>query len=487
MTGDALKEGWLKRALARAGIDRARWHPSVGVEDNRRTIEDVYGYYGQLFLDHPYLLWAGMASMIGPAFYAGFMDIGILPDAARRAVRTVFGGGSSGLGREAAGDLGFYETTFLTMQKKIFEDQATMHEAYLAGGLPEIKKFFDARIIDGATVVAWQQIDAGHRDKDQRLLDSGNRTLLWREQRDIIDRFYVEMLRHRQGHLFTYLMTVSGAPSVPGAHAYADVYPLKLTGRLPPAVISLGTPFADGNIAVFADRWSLIETDTLPHYLKFVRDHRSDARTLVETPVAKRAARYRILVRWSKLATAAVERWRLQVSIGKNAQQLVDAQRPALPPMLQEDSNVIDLTHPATRESMGYGKGSSSRVWMRADRKPFDLTVALPNGRAYRAQAAMAAALSSTIGGEPDRLTVQLPSADLEAIERLLVQYASEWGFPRNAVTAWRNEAEQRAADRHQYGTHVFTAKEVGFAHLEFEVSHHVQERLFIPSALFSW
>src|SRR5262245_62916285 len=32
------------------------------------------------------------------------------------------------------------ETTFLTMQKKIFEDQATMHEAYLAGGLPQVEE-----------------------------------------------------------------------------------------------------------------------------------------------------------------------------------------------------------------------------------------------------------------------------------------------------------------------------------------------------------
>jgi hypothetical protein len=82
------------------------------------------------------------------------------------------------------------------MQKKIFEDQATMHEAYLAGGLPQVEEFYRARIIDLATLQAWRQIDTGHRDGDQAAVADGNRTLLFREQHDIIDRFYVQMLGH---------------------------------------------------------------------------------------------------------------------------------------------------------------------------------------------------------------------------------------------------------------------------------------------------
>jgi hypothetical protein len=183
-----LNELWLARALDRAGIDRSRWHPSVGVEDNRRTIEAVYDYYGRLFSDHPYVLWSGMAGMIGPAFYAGLMDIGWLPDVARRAIIALPGRASRRLHTWAAGDLGFYETIFLTMQKKIFEDQAPMHEAYLAEGLTEIERFYRARIIDRATFVAWQRIDRGRGEAGATLLDSGNRALLWREQREIIDR-----------------------------------------------------------------------------------------------------------------------------------------------------------------------------------------------------------------------------------------------------------------------------------------------------------
>jgi hypothetical protein len=102
-----LHEAWFRRALDRAGIDRGSWRPGRGVEENRRTVEAVYGYYGRLFLDHPYLQWAGLAAMIGPAFYAGFLDLGVLPDAVRGAVIAVLGRASRRLAGRAAGDLGF--------------------------------------------------------------------------------------------------------------------------------------------------------------------------------------------------------------------------------------------------------------------------------------------------------------------------------------------------------------------------------------------
>lgn len=62
-----LQEAWFRRALDSAGIERGSWHPGRGVEENRRTVEAVYGYYGRLFSEHPYLQWAGLAGMIGPA------------------------------------------------------------------------------------------------------------------------------------------------------------------------------------------------------------------------------------------------------------------------------------------------------------------------------------------------------------------------------------------------------------------------------------
>ena len=124
---------------------------------------------------------------------------------------------------------------------------------------------------------------------------------------------------------------------------------------------------------------------------------------------------------------------------------------------------------------------------MNPNRRPFDVTVALPGGRSYHALAELAVMLSSTRAGDPDRLTVQLPPAGLEATERLLTQYAAEWGFPTDAVTGWRTGAARRPSSDRDYSTQVFTPDEIGFVHLEFQVSHHVRENDFVVAALFSW
>src|SRR6266516_4412924 len=123
---DELADHWLSEALIAADIERAAWHPRRGVDENRRTIPAVYDYYGRLYLEHTCLEWAGMANLIGPALYAAFRDLGFLPDRVRRAVAAMSGAGSRRLARWAAtGAGGWYESTFLRMQKKVFEDQAT--------------------------------------------------------------------------------------------------------------------------------------------------------------------------------------------------------------------------------------------------------------------------------------------------------------------------------------------------------------------------
>jgi len=484
-----LKEALLNRALDRAGIERADWRPARGVDENRRTVEAVYDYYGRLFLDHPHLQWAGMANMIGPAFYAGFRDLGFVPEVWRRALHAVFGRASRSLARRAAGDLGFYETTFLTMQKKIFEDQATMHEAYVAHGTRQIEELYRARIIDAATLEAWRQIDTGRRNSDPALVDRGNRTLLFREQFDIIDRFYLQMFRYHwpEGPTFTYLLTLAGAPSVPGADSYPERYPLTFVARLPRAAVSVRTPLADGNIAVFANRWKLIDDDTLPDYLAFVRDHADEARALVATPVSQRTTRYRLLARADRLVAAALTRWDVDVGpLPAHSRALAVA---GTKPLLAAETGgtVLDLSGPPTREAVGFPEGTDSRIWMNPNRRPFDVAVALPGGRVYRARAELAVMLSSSRAGDPDRLTVQLPSAGLEATERLITQYAAEWGFPTEAVAGWRTGAERRPSSDRDYSTHVFTPDDIGFVHLEFQVSHHVRENDFVVAVLFSW
>jgi hypothetical protein len=482
-----LHEAWFRRALDRAGIDRGSWRPGRGVEENRRTVEAVYGYYGRLFLEHPYLQWAGLAAMIGPAFYAGFLDLGVLPDAVRGAVIAVLGRASRRLAGRAAGDLGFYETTFLTMQKKIFEDQAAMHEAYLAGGVAQIEEFYRAGIIDAATLEAWRQIDAGRRDPAAEVVADGNRTLLFREQHDIIDRYYVRMFGYRRplGPAFTYLLTLAGAPSVPRAQSFPQRYPLRVQARLPPVAISARTPLADGNIAVFADRWKLIDADTWPAYLAFIRDHPDQARATVAVPLSRRVTGYRLLARAGQLAAAALTRWDVDLRAVPSDPRALSA-RPARRP-LRAAATVIDLAGTPTRESAGFAAGTSSRVWMNPGRAPFDVTITLPGGRAYQARAEMAVMLGSARSGDPGRLTVQLPPAGLDATARLAGGYAARWGFAADAVTAWHASAARRSSGDTHYGTHVFTAADIGPVHLEFQVSHHMPERDFVVAALFTW
>jgi hypothetical protein len=428
LTPHELKEHWLNRALERAGIDRSRWRPAAGVDANRATIEAVYRYYGALCVEHPELQWAGMASLIGPAFYAGFMDVALL--------------------RLTGGDV-FYETTFLTMQKQIFEDQATMHEAFLAGGADAIAELHDAHIVDEATLEAWRQIAAGR-------LEEGNRTLLLREQRDIIDRFYVRMLDRRQpaGSVFTYLMTLTGAPSVPGGKGYPERYPLTLGLRR----FRLRTPLANGNIAIFANRWQLIEDDTLPAYRAFVRDHLDEALSLMGTPVARRALPFRLLARVGLILRAAVTRWGIV------------EERPVKPlAAARTDATTIDLAAPPARHPADY-VGGHKRVWMNPGRRPFDLTVRLPDGQVFRARPEFAVMLG-------DRLTVQLPETDLEGAAAAL----HEWGVSRDEIADWRRGAERRPASDRDHSTHVFPAAD----EVEFEVSHHVREGTFTLTAHF--
>jgi hypothetical protein len=483
----ALQEFWFKRALASAGIDRSCWRPGLGIEDNRRTAQAVYAYYGRLFVEHPYLQWAGFGGLIGPAFYAGFEDLGLVPDAARGAVIAVLGRASRRLARDAAGDLGFYETTFLVMQKKIFEDQAPMHEAYLAEGIAVIEEFYRARIIDAATLQAWRQIDAGRRDPAAAAeLAAGNRTLLFREQYDIIDRFYARMFGYQWplGPAFTYLLTLLAAPSVPGAHSFPERYPLTVDARLPQTVIDVRTPLAAGNIAIFADRWKLIDTDTLPAYLAFIRGHLAQACALLAIPVSQRAARYRLLARAGQLAIAALTDWGVDLRPAPPRPGAPSA-RPAKP--LRVTAATVDLTSAPTRESAGFAAGAGARVWMDARRAPFGITVTLPGGRAYRARAELAVLLSTAPAGDPNRLIVQLPAADLDATAQLIGEYAAQWGFPADAVAAWHAAASSYAVTDRRYSTYVFTAADVGFVRLEFQVSQHVSEGVFVIAALFSW
>jgi hypothetical protein len=315
---DKLQEYWLSPAYEKAGIDPAAWRPAAGAEANRANIENVYRYYGQLYLDHPELQWAGMANMIGPSFAAGFQDLAAMRSWARgvadridqlpepvRAnlppeVRRL-----RDLANATDEELRYYETTLLTMQKDIFRDQATAHEAYLAGGMPAIEELRRADLIDPATVEGWRLIDRGKATGDPTLVARGNTILLHREQWHVIRDSYDAMRNHPvTGQPMTYAMGAIGKPSIEGARPYGAVSPFEVHVPTPgperlgiPGVsidnpaqgtVTLRTPLPDGNISEVNNRWSLIERDTMPAYQRLLAEDPGRARAIIGSSIRDR-------------------------------------------------------------------------------------------------------------------------------------------------------------------------------------------------------
>jgi hypothetical protein len=468
-----LRRQWLDRALASAGIDARQWDPTRGVEENRNTIESVYAYYGRLYLSDPRLEWAGMANIIGPSFYAGFLDVGFLPDQMRRTVRELRGLGRRGLRKllrrdreleqRVIGDLGFFEEMFLTMQRKIFEDQALMHEAYRRAGLPEIHALGDTGIIDSATVKAWENIDGGLVES----VHAGNRTLLYREQHDIIDRFYVDMRKRSPpaGRMFTYGLTLAGTPAVPGAKGYRDVFPYTLMAPISRrSRLGLRTPLAAGNLAFFTNRWSLIETDTLPAYVRLIAGRTNEVRTLIELPVAQRMPSFRLLRRCGRIVLAAVTDWRLGVE-------------PAARAVTRSMDVVVDL-----RASPRNGG-----IWGDPQRRPFKVSVLLPGGRTFSTDTVLAVLLGAAVDRPPSRLSIKLPSSDLAETKRRLERFAQHWQLDESEIAAWSQRAAAATTARHAYSTRGFAAQPIDFVQLEVQVEHHLDDDGYVLDVLFSW
>jgi hypothetical protein len=319
MTAQQLHDYYLNQALRAARINPSQWNPLRGTDANKASIEAVYEYYADLYNSDPNtFLWAGMASMIGGSFYAGFQDLGdaqkladliakvnMLPGGVPLALKPLVGLSAAELKIE----LRYYETTLLNMQQEIFTDMATAHEAYRSGGMAAIERLYakDSYNFGRQTIEAWRQIDEGRRTGNDALIAKGNKTLLRREQKYVIDDNYQDM-RNRPvtGGAVTYLMTMLGAPSIPGAKTFAEVFPITVAGDVsvgtPHSVfgvniphvdvgtsISVATPFPNGNIANFDDRWALIEADTLPTYLNLAQHHQPTVTKILAIPIGQRA------------------------------------------------------------------------------------------------------------------------------------------------------------------------------------------------------
>jgi hypothetical protein len=318
---------WVAVAAKKAGIDLAQWDPNRGSAALKDIITSVYTYYGNLFLENPYMQWAGMANMIGPSFAAGFFDLDLMRKLAKAlAGRPGVPVEMKWLANATDAELKYFETTFLSMQKKIFYDQAMMHEAYLGGGMDAIRELEAAGLIDSRTAGAWQQIDTGRRTGDNAMVSAGNTQLLRREQHDIIQDDYQKMYdRPLTGRAFTYLMTAVGEPSIPGAHSFSEYRPLWVSMETPgperipftpfdnplQGEIKVKTPLPDGNIALYEDRWAYISDDTLPAYQKLLAEDPELARRIVASDVEGRIEDYRIYHRVDDLIWQYTTDWRV--------------------------------------------------------------------------------------------------------------------------------------------------------------------------------
>ncbi|HEY0500226.1 MAG TPA: hypothetical protein VGD48_31070 [Kutzneria sp.] len=328
-----LQQYWLVKAANEAGIDLSKWDPKAGVDGNLGNIMSVYKFYGKLFLDHPELQWAGMANMIGPSFAGGFMDldsmkdfahgladkINSLPPELRAAVPQELRDLASA-GADLTGDeLGWFENKFLAMQKHIFIDQGSMHEAYVNGGAGAIDEMRRAGLIDDRAANAWNDMASG----DPSRIQHGNTDLLYREQNQVIAKQYDEMYNHDGvvGKAMTYGMTVAGQASIPGTHTPGEYKPLTVGADVTvPGLFSdetvgahVKTPLPSFNVADRDHRWDYVTHDTLPAYQKLLAEHPDQARAIVASSVPDRVADQRLSHRWPQLAEHLLNDWDVDV------------------------------------------------------------------------------------------------------------------------------------------------------------------------------
>lgn len=331
-----LQQYWLVKAADEAGIDLTKWDPATGVDGNKGNILNVYKLYGKFFLEHPELQWAGMANMIGPSFAGGFMDLDAFKDFAKNLAGKLNSLPPGALGtlppelqqlakagaNLSASELQWFETKFLAMQKHIFIDQASMHEAYLNGGTNAINEMHAAGLVDDRTMNAWSDIATG----DPQRIKHGNTDLLNREQNQIIAKQYDQMRNHDGpiGAVMTYGMTAVGAASIPGTKTPGEYSPLTVGGDIPVpgspipgsllgGGVHIKTPLPDFNISDRDSRWDYISHDTLPAYQKLLQDHPDQARAIVASSVEDRIADQRLAHRLPGLTKDMLTNWDVDV------------------------------------------------------------------------------------------------------------------------------------------------------------------------------
>lgn len=238
-----LRQYWAVYACEDAGISLRDWDPQRTVKQNQGVIFAVYEYYAKLYLAHPELRWMAFANMAGSVFAAGMLDLGSLPSA------------------------DWYASMVMTMQKHIFMDIATMHVAYINGGIAAVREMRDAGLVDAETTASWE-------DPPSAVLQ-----FMFREQNLVItDQFNRFRAHFPWGEFVSYGMTIACQMPVPGAKTPTEYKPLQ------------GGPLPAFNYADQKARWDFLSRDTVPAYLRLDPEA---VRAIVAKSFAERVDGYR--------------------------------------------------------------------------------------------------------------------------------------------------------------------------------------------------
>ncbi|MFD6390286.1 hypothetical protein ACWF9G_12555 [Nocardia sp. NPDC055029] len=325
--GTLLHQYWLVVSTGNAGIDLATWDPARGTAANSATFAQVYVNYFRIAAARPDFYWAGLAGIAGGSFASGFFDVGdigtvlsvggihelgtAVADLLRATPPELVAAIPADIARLAAdgprltaADLAWYQHRLMIMQKHIFTDLVSMHEAYLAEGMAAIDEMFAAGVIDDDVRTAWTGIDggtaAGRADALVRMTD--------REQNHIVaDQWDVTAAgRDGMGRVLTYVTTVAGKPAVPGVRAPGVYAPVTVRA----GGLGLRMPLPDFNWADRDARWSYITADLVPRHLDLATDM-AHAVTVYSEPFPAKLTRGRMLGRLPELIADLTTQWQV--------------------------------------------------------------------------------------------------------------------------------------------------------------------------------
>jgi hypothetical protein len=270
---------------------------------------------------------------------------------------------------------------------------------------------------------------------------------------------------------------------VPGAQGFVGAFPLTLHADLPAAeVLGLRTPLAAGNVSSFADRWALIESDTLPVFLRLVDEHPGEVRDEVRRPLAERVDRWRLAYRLPSLVWRGLTGWRLRV---ERAQPTEAAAAAAVD---EEPAPVtIDLSsEESAAESARAGAAAPAGVVLAtsaAEGAP--LVIRLPGGASPEFGARLAAFGPGTSPDDLSRLVVKLPSVEEAELAARCAEICGELGIGPHAPLP--GAVEMRDANEAYRALVVARGTLADWCDVEVQVEHHLDEERAVIDLLFAW